>query len=135
MMWLLCVRKVRALRTDPTNQGLRTLCYFFFAAGIVYTLATPFIYMTIDRLTRIPNLSILPCYVAGLVTIALQQVMLTYWAYPSDQVRSRVRRRIVVLTLAVTAMTVAFFAAPPLNSGGERPADFDGYYASVTGAA
>ncbi|MEV7025419.1 MAB_1171c family putative transporter [Kitasatospora sp. NPDC093558] len=127
--WTAFFYKVRDLVRDWRNRELQILCLSIATFAAPFVLASPHVYMGIDRLLGVPNIATLIIYVCVAVCVSGFIALLVSWS--SAQSGMRVRHWIGVgysLT-TIVAMTVFFFLGNV--DGVEHPVDFDVTFAEV----
>lgn len=110
--WVAFLYKLVDLRRDPRNPTLRALCIALLFPALAFTIATPALFAPIDRLIGFPNLAKLWVHGSLVVFSATVQRLLLCWAFPAEQARPRVRRRVFASAAALAAMTVLLILAP-----------------------
>lgn len=117
--WIALLYKLRDLRRDRDNPVLRALCTALFFPALAFTVATPALYAPIDRAVGFPNLSKLWVHGSLVVFGAAVQRLLLFWAYPPQDARPKVRRRVVTAGAVLATMTVLLVLAPVDRPTGE----------------
>ncbi len=112
LLWAVAVYKLPNLRRNPGDTGLRVYWLTIAALALALTVLVPGVYLTIDRLSGIPNLARLLGNGLGLVTCWSVQAFLAYLSKPADQARVEIRRLGWVLAGCLILMTLFFTAAP-----------------------
>jgi hypothetical protein len=129
LIWAAFALKLRDLRRAAwRDAALRAICVSFGCAGLAFTVAAPWVYRRVDELVGVPNLATLIIYSNVLILSVSAQILLLIWIGPPEQVRARIRRRVVLSGLALATMIVLFVRAP-LEV--EEPYDFDARYATT----
>jgi hypothetical protein len=123
--WVAAVYKLSAVRRDRRNDALNLLAAAIAFPGTAFILAAPGVYEVVDRWAGIPNLATLLVYSFITIYCIAALTMLRLWQFPPRQVWPRVRRMVVVYTLALIAMATLFAVC---RVDREHPLDFDAYY-------
>jgi hypothetical protein len=121
LTWAAVVYKVPALRRRPDDWSLRTLWLTLLALAVTLTLLLPPVYLGIDRLFGVPNLTRLLAHTLTLLASWSVQAYLAYLNYPEIEARPSVRRSGWLLLGTLVLMTI-FFVLAPVDD--EAPLDF-----------
>ncbi|QMU79574.1 hypothetical protein GXW83_31580 [Streptacidiphilus sp. PB12-B1b] len=109
--WLACLYKARDLRRRR-NLPLVAVVAAFVCLGGIFFIASPDVWVALDRAAHYPNLAILVSQ--GLVMPYTFCVLAAcvLWRYPPHRARQLIRRSGLALTAVVVLMAVLFLAAP-----------------------
>ncbi|QFZ20318.1 MAB_1171c family putative transporter [Saccharothrix syringae] len=127
---VLLVHKARAWRQAPPEHrpALLPICLSCVTAIPAFLLLAPTVGTGLDRLTGVPNLSVLVIYALGVVFVATNQAMLLYWRHPPARAWRTTRVVVAVCALVLAAMVVLFaLGETPV----ERHDDFPAAYADT----
>ncbi|MFJ6998158.1 MAB_1171c family putative transporter [Streptomyces sp. NPDC003090] len=116
---------LHALWRDRDDPALRYLCACFGLSATSFTLLVPAVWVRVDGLFGVPNISALLAMSSVTCLVFGQQIALQYWTHPPAEARRRARRRMAVCGLVLTAMAVLFTCLDPSV---QRPRDFSVYY-------
>jgi hypothetical protein len=120
LAWLAACYELPRLRRQK-DASLLALCAGFVLLAAGFTIATPTIYLHIDRLVGYPNISALLSEGCALIFAAALQVMLLLWLYPREDASARIWPRSLAFAVVLAAMVILFLLAPRAP---ENPADF-----------
>ncbi|MHA4779144.1 MAB_1171c family putative transporter [Streptomyces sp. MSC1_001] len=112
--------KLRVLRTDRSVTQLFLLGNFFLQA-IVFTVSTPFVWLTVSRAVDIVNFSGLLTQSCVILITACQQVVLLRLSNDPETAARKARPRLFALGLVLAVMIVLFSMA---TFSHENPTDF-----------
>src|SRR5688572_6453673 len=110
--WVNFAYKLTAWRRDRASPALRSMTAASVFVALAFTLSTPWVYTTLDRLLAVPNLARLLSHTSVMALGISTQAWLLYWVSPPERLRPRVWRRAALFATAATAMTVLFILAP-----------------------
>ncbi len=123
----LLAHKYRAYRQAPPEQrpAVLPICLACVTAAPAFLFLAPVVGVNVDRLTGVPNLSVLLVYCFGVAFVAANQAMLLYWRHPPARAW-RATRQVVAASALVLAALVALFAlgSPDEEHHGDFPAAF-----------
>ncbi|WP_367127994.1 MAB_1171c family putative transporter [Saccharothrix sp. HUAS TT1] len=123
----LLAHKYRAFRQAPPEHRAAVLpiCLACATAAPAFLFLAPVVGVNVDRLTGVPNLSVILVYGFGVAFVAANQAMLLYWRHPPARAW-RATRRVLAASAVVLAVLVALFAlgAPGEEHHGDFPAAF-----------
>ncbi|NUT49164.1 MAG: hypothetical protein HOV94_17915, partial [Saccharothrix sp.] len=124
---VLLAHKYRALRQAPPGRrtALLPICLACATAAPAFVFLSPAVGVGFDRLTGVPNLSVMVVYGCGVAFVAANQAMLLYWRHaPAGAWRTT--RRVLVVCAVVLAVMIALFAlgAPDVEHHDDFPAAF-----------
>jgi hypothetical protein len=124
----LLAHKYRAFRRAPPERraALLPICLACVTAAPAFLFLAPLVGVTVDRLTGVPNLSVLVVYGFGVAFVAANQAMLLYWRHPPARAWRATRRVLVASALVLAAMVVLFALGAP---GEEHHDDFPAAFA------
>lgn len=123
----LLAHKYRAFRQAPPERRAAVLpiCLACVTAAPAFLLLAPVVGVNVDRLTGVPNLSVVLAYGFGVGFVAANQAMLLYWRHPPARAWRTTRRVLVACGLVLAAMVVLFaLGAPGEEHHGDFPAAF-----------
>ncbi|MEU4447247.1 MAB_1171c family putative transporter [Actinosynnema sp. NPDC050801] len=123
----LLAHKYRAFRQAPPERrpAVLPICLACVTAAPAFLLLAPVVGVTFDRLTGVPNLSVLLVYGFGVAFVAANQAMLLYWRHPPARAWQATRRVLVASALVLSTMVVLFaLGAPAEEHHGDFPAAF-----------
>ncbi|MFE2757178.1 MAB_1171c family putative transporter [Actinosynnema sp. NPDC059335] len=108
---VLLAHKYRAYRQAPPEHrpALLPICLACVTAAPAFLLLAPAVGVGVDRLTGVPNLSVLLVYGCGVAFVGANQAMLLHWRHPVARAR-RATRRVAAACALVLAVMVALFA-------------------------
>ncbi len=113
LIWAAFAFKLRDLRRRRwRDAALWAICVSFGCAGLVFSLAAPWVYWRVDVALRVPNLAALLIYGNVLGLAAAAQVLLLVWIGPPHQVRAGAARRLLLFGFALVVMIALFVRAP-----------------------
>jgi hypothetical protein len=118
--------RIPALRRHADRPSL-ALTAGFVALGTTFALATPAIWVQVDKITGLPNSAALIYQCLVIFYTACIQSRLLYWLDPETAGR-RMRWRLVLAGFTIAAMTVLFLLA---DVGEQRVRDFVVHYAGM----
>ncbi|GAA4250116.1 MAB_1171c family putative transporter [Dactylosporangium darangshiense] len=121
-----CAYKVRDLRKDPRNPALIALTLARAFPALSFTFATPVVYLAVDRLAGVANLSTLIVYLFITANSVTAQVLLLLWSRPAATARGAVRWRLAGFGVVMAAMAALFLTT---SHAGEHAIDFDVHFA------
>jgi len=121
LTWAAVLYKVPALRRRPDDWSLRTFWLTLLALAITLTVLLPPVYLGVDALFRVPNLTRLLAHTLTLLASWSVQAYLAYLNYPEVEARPSVRRSGWILLGTLVFMTI-FFVLAPVDD--EAPLDF-----------
>ena len=124
---VLLAHKYRAFREAPPERrpAVLPICLSCVTAAPAFLLLAPVVGVNVDRLTGVPNLSVLLVYGCGVAFVAANQAMLLYWRHPPARAW-RTMRQVLLASALVLATMVALFAlgSPDEEHHGDFPAAF-----------
>ncbi|WP_327064491.1 MAB_1171c family putative transporter [Kitasatospora sp. NBC_01302] len=127
--WAAFVYKVRDLIGNWRNRELQLLCLAIATFAAPFVLASPHVYILIDRVIGTPNIASLIIYICVAICLTSFVALLVSWS--SAQARLRARHWVglgyALATLAV--MTIFFFLGD--TGSVEHPIDFDVTFEAV----
>lgn len=127
--WTAFFYKVRDLVRDWRNRELQILCLSISTFAAPFVLASPEVYMGIDRLLGVPNIATLIIYVCVAVCVSGFIALLVSWSSAQSGMRLRHWLGVGYSLTTIAAMTVFFFLGNV--DGVEHPVDFDVTFAEV----
>lgn len=110
--WAAVLYKLSLLRRSPDDPAARPYLWTLVALASALTVLAHPVYMTVDRLTGIPNLARLLGHDFIMLTAWSARTTLSYVNFPFEEARSRVRRHGAILVVALVFMAVLFGLAP-----------------------
>ncbi|MFJ6676954.1 MAB_1171c family putative transporter [Actinosynnema sp. NPDC091369] len=123
----LLAHKYRAYRRAPPElrPAVLPICLACVTAAPAFVFLAPVVGQGVDRLTGVPNLSVLLVYGFGVAFVAANQAMLLYWRHPPARAW-RTTRRVLVASAFVLGAVVALFAlgSPDEEHHGDFPVAF-----------
>jgi hypothetical protein len=127
LAWAVVAYKLPSLLRSPKDPARRSYWLSLFAMAAALTVLLPQVYLWLDRVTAVPNLSRLLGDSLGIVAAWAGQSLLLYANYPVVEARPRSQRLSWALVAVLAAMAVCFALAPA------QPEDraFTGHYAHV----
>ncbi|MFH8346639.1 MAB_1171c family putative transporter [Streptomyces sp. NPDC018045] len=136
LAWAVVAFKTRAWVRDRGNTDLGLTCVMSAGVATVFVFSAPGVYREFDRLTGVPNLSMVFLYSAVVVFAAGAFVLLLRWSSGTGaegRARARTRSRTAVAAVAVVwaVAFVGFVVGRPDRV--EHPRDFSTAYASSPG--
>lgn len=136
LAWLIVGYKVRAWLRDRKNLDLGLLCVMTAAIATVFLFSAPSVYRWFDRLTGVPNLSIVVIYSAVVAFACGAWVLLLHWTgrgHETPRARTVAASWLVVISIAAawTVALVCFAVGRP--DAVEHPRDFSTAYPSEPG--
>ncbi|MEE1788396.1 hypothetical protein PUR71_36680 [Streptomyces sp. SP17BM10] len=127
--WTAFFYKVRDLVRDWRNRELQILCLSIATFAAPFVLASPHVYMGIDRLLGVPNIATLIIYVCVAVCVSGFIALLVSWSSAQSGMRARHWVGVGYSLTTIAAMAVFFFLGNV--DGVEHPVDFDVTFAEV----
>ncbi|MEU8510497.1 MAB_1171c family putative transporter [Kitasatospora sp. NPDC048722] len=127
--WTAFFYKVRDLVRDWRNRELQILCLSIATFAAPFVLASPHVYMGIDRLLGVPNIATLIIYVCVAVCVSGFIALLVSWSSAQSGMRVRHWLGVGYSLATIAAMAVFFFLGNV--DGVEHPVDFDVTFAEV----
>ncbi|MFE2412718.1 MAB_1171c family putative transporter [Kitasatospora sp. NPDC059408] len=127
--WTAFFYKVRDLVRDWRNRELQILCLSIATFAAPFVLASPHVYMGIDRLLGVPNIATLIIYVCVAVCVSGFIALLVSWSSAQSGMRVRHWLGVGYSLTTIAAMAVLFFLGNV--DGVEHPVDFDVTFADV----
>ncbi|WP_432093344.1 MAB_1171c family putative transporter [Streptomyces sp. bgisy100] len=127
--WSAFFYKVRHLVRDWRNGELRLVCLAIASFATPFVVASPWVYVRVDRLLGIPNIATLIVYCSVAVSIVSFLSLLVSWSSAQDRVTMWHRLIVSYAVITVAAMITLFFLGDV--SDGEHHVDFDTYYAET----
>lgn len=126
----LLAHKYRALRRAPRDRrpALLPICLSCVTAAPAFLFLAPSIGTGFDRLTGVPNLSVMVVYGCGVAFVVANQAMLLYWRHPPAPAWRATRRVLVACALVFATMVVLFALG---ETPEERHGDFPVAYADA----
>ncbi|ONI82645.1 hypothetical protein ALI22I_42195 [Saccharothrix sp. ALI-22-I] len=124
---VLLAHKYRAFRQAPPERrpAVLPICLACVTAAPAFLFLAPVIGVNFDRLTGVPNLSVMLVYGFGVAFVAANQAMLLYWRHPPAQAWRTTRQVLIVCALVLATMVVLFaLGAPTEEHHGDFPAAF-----------
>ncbi|MCE6998188.1 hypothetical protein LZG04_25815 [Saccharothrix sp. S26] len=124
---VLLVHKYRALREAPPDRrpALLPICLACVTAVPAFLLLAPTVGVAVDRLTGVPNLSVLLVYGCGVAFVAANQAMLLHWRHPPARAWRATRPVLAASALVLAALVVLFaLGSPDEEHHGDFPAAF-----------
>lgn len=112
ILWAAVTYKTPSLRRNPRDPSLRGYWLTLLTLALALTVLVPPVYLTIDRMSGVPNLARLIANGLGLTTALAVQAFLFYLSQPEAVARRAVRRHGVALAGSLALMTVFFIVAP-----------------------
>lgn len=125
--WLVACYKFCVQRKDLLDLERMSLLITIVFLAITLTLASPSVWVGIDRMAGWSNLSALLSQGTAVLAAASAQAAVLLWSQPRSTSFPRVKTFGVVTGVILVAMTVLFLVSPQLP---ERPSDFVAQYAS-----
>ncbi|WP_158851320.1 MAB_1171c family putative transporter [Saccharothrix deserti] len=127
---VLLAHKYRAFRQAPPERRAAVLpiCLNCVTAAPAFLFLAPVIGVNSDRLTGIPNLSVMLVYSFGVAFVAANQAMLLYWRHPPARAWRTTRRVLIVCAFVLATMIVLFVLGAPAE---EHHGDFPAAYADT----
>lgn len=127
--WSAFLYKFRDLLRDWRNRELRLVCLSIATFATPFVVASPWLYVRIDRLLGITNIATLVVYCSVAICITCFLALLVSWS--SAQNRVRMWHRLIVSYAVVTvAAMITFFSLGDVSDG-EHHVDFDTHYAET----
>ncbi|WP_406480211.1 MAB_1171c family putative transporter [Streptomyces platensis] len=120
--------KLRDLRQDPGNAALKALCTARLCTALAWVWLTPWLYVRIDHLTGIANLSALLSNGCIVLSALSTQLMLLGWFHDPAEARRKAPWVWAFFCAALMTMIVLFLSCP---LHGEHPVDFEVRFARV----
>jgi len=112
ILWIGALYKLPSFYREPRNPGRRNLWLTFFFIATSVTVLLPPVYVGIDRLTGIANVSRLLSNSVTLLACWALQAFLSYVSRADQRTGAEVRRNGWLLVVCVVAMTGLFLTAP-----------------------
>ncbi|MCX4751555.1 hypothetical protein OG455_39670 [Kitasatospora sp. NBC_01287] len=128
--WSAFVYKVRDLLRDRHNRELQLLCLAIANFAAPFVLASPAVYVGIDRILGVPNIATLIIYTCVAVCLTSFVALLVSWS-SAAQHQVRLRHRLLVGYSVTTLVVMAVFFFLGNVSGEEHPLDFDVHFEHV----
>ncbi|MFE1444418.1 MAB_1171c family putative transporter [Streptomyces sp. NPDC058739] len=127
--WSAFAFKARDLARDKSNRELQLLCLAIASFAAPFGFAAPAVYVRVDDLLGIPNISSLIIYTTVEVCLTSFLALLVRWS--SAQSKTRLRHRLILGYAIATVATnwTLFFLADVGDAS--HPLDFDVYYAQT----
>ncbi len=124
LAWAVVAYKLPSLLRSPKDLAKRSYWLSLFAMAAALTVLLPQVYLWVDRVTSVPNLSRLLGDGLGVVAAWAGQSLLLYANYPVTAARPRARKLSWALVLVLVLMAACFALAPA------QPEDrtFTGHY-------
>ncbi|MFE3325906.1 MAB_1171c family putative transporter [Streptomyces sp. NPDC059176] len=127
--WSAFFYKFRDLLRDWKNRELRWVCLAIATFATPFVVASPWLYVRIDRLLGVTNIATLIVYCSVAVCITCFLALLVSWS--SAQNRVRMWHRLIVSYAVITvAAMITFFSLGDVSDG-EHHVDFDTHYAET----
>jgi hypothetical protein len=127
--WSAFFYKLRDLIKDPGNRELRLLCLAIATFATPFVVASPWIYVRIDRALGITNIATLITYTSVAVCLASFLALLVSWSSARDRVKLWHRILVAYAVISVASM-ITFFSLGDVSDG-EHHVDFDVHYAET----
>ena len=105
-----CFVKLPYAVRNPDRPALRALCVMLGTFGLAFIVTAPPVTPAVSEALGLPNSGRLIGNALTLISAGALQAMMLFLAHPPDQARPRVRRRLIVLTVALIGMTVALLS-------------------------
>lgn len=112
LLWVAVAYKLPAFRRSPRDPAVRAYWLTLLSLALALTALLPPVYVAIDRLAGVPNLTRLLANSLALVTAWTVQAFLFYLSEPEALARRAVRRRGLTLVGTLALMAGLFIAAP-----------------------
>ncbi|GGW46361.1 MAB_1171c family putative transporter [Streptomyces caelestis] len=122
--WIGFCYMLNSYRRNRDDPALRYLCVTFGLSGISFTLLVPAVWIRLDSLIGVPNITALLASSGVICLVFGQQITLQYWNHPPAIARRKARTRIVLCGLTLAATTILFVNLEPLV---RHPEDFSVY--------
>ena len=127
--WSAFVYKLRDLIKDPGNRELRLLCLAIAAFATPFVVASPWLYVRIDKLLGTTNIATLIIYTSVAICLTSFLALLVSWS--STQNRIRLWHRVLVAYAVVTVVSMITLFSLGDVSDAEHATDFDVHYAGT----
>ncbi|MEY9840572.1 MAB_1171c family putative transporter [Streptacidiphilus sp. EB103A] len=127
--WSAFFYKVRDLFDNWKNTELQLLCLAIATFAAPFVLASPHVYILIDRILGVANIASLIIYICVAICLTSFVALLVSWATAADKVRLRHRLLVAYSVATLVVMTVFFFLGNV--DGPEHPLDFDVHFEAV----
>lgn len=103
------IYKLSNLRRAPRDPSLIALCAVLTFSVLSFIISNPTVWLHIDQLLGIPNVSALLAQGCVMGLIVGQQVALAFWVHPPEKARYTARRRLLAMAIVIVALTTLFF--------------------------
>ena len=127
--WSAFVYKVRDLFADWRDREVQLLCLAISTFAMPFVLASPHVYILIDRLLGVPNIASLIIYMCVAICLTSFVSLLVSWATAEDKVRIKHLLLVAYSVITLVVMVVFFFLGNV--DGSEHPIDFDVHFEAV----
>ncbi|PNG19430.1 MAB_1171c family putative transporter [Streptomyces cahuitamycinicus] len=127
--WSAFFYKLRDLARDPGNRELRLLCLAIATFATPFVIASPWMYVRIDRALGVTNIATLFIYTSVAICLTSFLALLVSWSSAKDRIRLWHRILVTYAVITVASMVTLFWLGDV--SDGERVIDFDVHYADT----
>ncbi|MGW7529945.1 MAB_1171c family putative transporter [Streptomyces sp. NPDC054783] len=127
--WSAFFYKLRDLIRDPCNRELRLLCLAIASFATPFVIASPWLYVRIDRAIGVTNICTLFVYSSCALTEAAFLALLVSWSSAQHRVKTWHRTLVAYAVITIASMVTLFCLGDV--SDGEHDVDFDVHYAKT----
>ncbi|MGK7235825.1 MAB_1171c family putative transporter [Streptomyces hygroscopicus] len=128
--WSAFFYKLRDLIKEPRNRELRLLCLAVATFATPFVIASPWIYVRVDRALGVTNIATLFVYSSVAICVASFLALLVSWSLAQSRIKLWHRLLVAYAVITVASMVTLFSLGDV--SDGEHHVDFDVHYAETS---